>query len=41
MQCFEGTIEIFHPGGKLVKTRGTSDTQKYKAINNSQVSENS
>lgn len=41
MQCFEGTIEIFHPGGKLIKTRGASDTQKSPTINNSQVSENS
>lgn len=41
MQCFEGTTEIFHPGGKLVKSHGTGDTQKSQAINNSQVSENS
>lgn len=35
MQCFEGTIEIFHPGGKLVKTQGASGTQKSQAISNS------
>jgi hypothetical protein len=41
MQWFESVVEIFHPGGKLVKTQGAINTQKAQEINNSQVSENS